>query len=61
MLNEQEYNEKANLIRAKVYNALSDIVFNELEMKDIQDAKDQKKIMDNAINWFNERFWEVIE
>lgn len=42
-------------IRREVYNALSDIAFN----YQYAEPADLKKAMDIAIEWFQDRFWEI--
>lgn len=41
-------------IKSKVYNALSDVAF---DYPDV-DSEELKKQMDQAIEWFQIKFWE---
>lgn len=46
-----------NDLKSKVYNVLSDVVFENLNQKDVP-VEEQKKLMDQAIEWWQTHFWE---
>ena len=46
-----------NELKSKVYNTLSTVVFENLHQKDIP-VEEQKKLMDQAIEWWQTHFWE---
>lgn len=56
-MTDQEKESKYNEVRSKVYNALSDIVFDEFQTRLISN-KESKEIMEKSIEWWFTHFYE---
>lgn len=56
-MTDQEKESKYNEVRSKVYNALSDIVFDSFQTRLIPN-KESKEIMEKSIEWWLTHFYE---